>query len=67
MSDLNTIVHVESRNLFCNARNISATPASPACVATRICSTYLDLGAASYIDRHRERMEPGMRGPGILL
>ncbi len=47
MSDLKTIVHVESRSLFCKARNISATPASPACVATRICSTYFDLGAAS--------------------
>ena len=30
------------------ARKISATPASPVCVATRICSTYLDLGAASW-------------------
>lgn len=49
ISDLNTIVHVVSRNLFCNVRNISATPASPACVATRICSTYFDLGAASYL------------------
>lgn len=47
MSDLKTIVHVESRSLFCKARNISATPASPVCVATRICSTYFDLGAAS--------------------
>lgn len=49
MSDLKTIVHVESLNRFCNARNISATPASPACVATNMCSTYLDLGAASYL------------------
>ena len=48
MSDLKTIVHVESLNLFCSARKTSATPASPACVATKICSTYLDLGAASY-------------------
>ena len=30
MSDLKTMVHVESRSLFCNARKISATPASPA-------------------------------------
>ena len=48
MSDLKTIVHVESRNLFCKARNISAVPASPACVATRMCSTYFALGGASY-------------------
>lgn len=38
---LNTTVHVESRRRFCNARNTSATPASPECVATRICSMYL--------------------------
>ncbi len=30
MSALKTIVHVESRNRFCSARKISATPASPA-------------------------------------
>ena len=30
ISDLNTIVQVESRNRFCKARKISATPASPA-------------------------------------
>lgn len=47
MSALKAMVHVESLNLFCKARNISATPASPACVATRMCSTYFDLGAAS--------------------
>lgn len=47
MSALNTIVHVESRSRFCNARKISATPASPAWVATRICSTYFALGGAS--------------------
>ena len=47
MSALKTIVHVESRNRFCSARNISATPASPAWVAMRICSTYLALGGAS--------------------
>ena len=45
---LKTMVHVESRSRFVRARKISATPASPACVATRICSTYLDFGAASY-------------------
>jgi len=38
---LNTTVHVESRSLFCNALNTSATPASPECVAMRICSMYL--------------------------
>lgn len=47
ISDLKTMVHVESLNLFCKARNISATPASPACVATSMCSTYFDLGAAN--------------------
>ena len=50
MSDLKTIVHVESRSLCCNVRKTSATPASPAWVATRICSTYFDFGAASYED-----------------
>lgn len=30
MSDLKTIVHVESLRRFCKARKISATPASPA-------------------------------------
>ena len=44
---LKTMVHVESRRRLVRARKISATPASPACVATRICSTYLDFGAAS--------------------
>ena len=29
ISDLNTIVHVESRSRFCNVRKTSATPASP--------------------------------------
>ena len=38
---LNTTVHVESRSRFCSARNTSATPASPECVAIRICSMYL--------------------------
>lgn len=47
ISDLKTMVHVESRNRFCSARKTSPTPASPACVATRMCSTYLDFGAAS--------------------
>lgn len=49
ISALNTIVHVESRSLFCIALNISATPASPAWVATRMCSTYLAFGAANLI------------------
>jgi hypothetical protein len=48
MSALKTIVHVESRSRFCSARKISATPASPAWVAMRMCSTYLALGGASY-------------------
>jgi len=38
---LKTTVHVESRSLFCSTRNTSATPASPECVAMRICSIYL--------------------------
>lgn len=38
---LNTTVHVESRRRFCKARKISATPASPECVAIRMCSMYL--------------------------
>ena len=50
ISALNTIVHVESLKRFCRVRNISATPASPAWVATRICSTYLALGGASYLN-----------------
>lgn len=49
MSDLKTIVHVESLRRFCKARKISATPDSPAWVATSICSTYLALGGASYV------------------
>ena len=44
---LKTMVHVESRRRFWRARKISATPASPAWVATRMCSTYFDFGAAS--------------------
>jgi hypothetical protein len=44
---LKTMVHVESRRRFVRARKISATPASPACVATKMCSTYFDFGAAS--------------------
>ena len=51
MSDLKTIVHVESRRRFCRARKISATPASPVWVATRMCSTYLALGGASCLYR----------------
>lgn len=49
INDLKTMVHVESRSRFWSARNISATPASPAWVAIRMCSTYLALGAASFI------------------
>lgn len=47
MRALKTIVHVESRSRSWSVRNISATPASPVWVATRMCSMYLDLGAAS--------------------
>lgn len=49
ISDLNTMVHVESLSLFCKVRNISATPASPAWVAVKMCSIYFDFGAASYL------------------
>jgi hypothetical protein len=45
---LKTMVQVESRRRLVRARKISATPASPACVATSMCSTYFDFGAASY-------------------
>lgn len=48
MSALKTIVHAESRSRCWSVRNTSATPASPVCVATKMVSTYLDLGAASY-------------------
>ena len=48
MSALKTMVHVESRNRSCRVRKISATPDSPPCVAERMGSIYLDLGAASY-------------------
>ncbi len=54
MRDLNTMVHVESRKRFWRARKTSPTAASPACVATRMCSTYLDFGAASYKYRHQQ-------------
>lgn len=53
---LKTTVHVESRSRCCNALNTSPTPASPACVATRICSMYFVLGGAAY-----ERGEVGSR------
>lgn len=48
MSDLKTMVHVESLKRFCRVLKISATPASPAWVAMRMCSTYLALGGAGY-------------------
>lgn len=47
ISALNTTVHVDSRSRICRVRKISATPASPVWVATRIFSIYFDLGAAS--------------------
>ena len=39
-------VHTLSLSLIFNARNTSAMPASPACVAINICSTYFAFGAA---------------------
>lgn len=48
MSALKTMVHVESRSRSLSVRKTSATPASPECVARRMCSTYLALGGASY-------------------
>lgn len=47
INDLNTTVHVESRNLSCSVWKTSATPVSPSRVADRIVSTYFDFGAAS--------------------
>lgn len=47
ISDLNTIVHVESRIRSWRVRKTSATPASPVRVAMRICSTYLSFGTAN--------------------
>jgi hypothetical protein len=47
MRDLKTIVHVESRSRNWRVRKISAMPASPLCVARRMCSIYFDLGGAS--------------------
>jgi len=41
------MVHDESRRRFCNARKTSATPASPWCVAIKMCSIYLDFGGAA--------------------
>jgi hypothetical protein len=61
---LKTIVHVESRSRFVRARKISATPASPAWVATRMCSTYLDLGAASYVYGMHRLARPKSRTGG---
>lgn len=49
MRALKTMVHVESRRRCWRVRNTSATPPSPAWVATRIVSTYLALGAASFV------------------
>lgn len=45
---LNTTVHVESRSRFCKERKTSATPASPECVAIRMCSIYFVFGGAAY-------------------
>jgi len=48
ISDLKTIVHVESLKRICKVRKTSATPESPPFVADRIGSMYFDLGAANY-------------------
>ena len=45
---LKTMVHVESRSRYCSALNTSPTPASPACVAIRICSMYFVFGGAAW-------------------
>lgn len=66
ISALNTIVHVESLKRFCRVRNIPATPASPAWVATSICSTYLALGGASYL-RAVSRVVPTRGHPMLAL
>ena len=50
MSDLKTIVQVESRSRNWSVRKTSATPASPPCVADSMASTYFNLGAASLED-----------------
>jgi hypothetical protein len=47
ISDLNTIVHVESRSRSCNVRKTSATPDSPPFVADKMGSMYFDFGAAN--------------------
>ncbi len=67
MRDLKTIVHVESLRRFCKARKISATPASPAWVATRMCSTYLALGGASYIKRSTKGSQHRLMGILALI
>lgn len=56
MRPLKTMVHVESRSRLVMVRKTSATPASPAFVATRMCSTYFDLGGASWIETQSMRI-----------
>ena len=67
MSALKTIVHVESLRRFCRVRNISATPASPAWVATRMCSTYLALGGASCFEWLTNGSEHSLMSPLALI
>ena len=55
MSDLKTIVHVESRNLLVRVRKISAMPASPVWVAVKIVWMYFAFGAASCISIRNEQ------------
>lgn len=69
---LNTTVHVESRSLFCNALNTSPTPASPECVAIRMCSMYFVLGGAACYHRSgsatgRPWMFPGQKATHLDL
>ena len=65
MRPLKTTVHVESRRRNCRARKTSEIPASPECVATRMCSMYLVFGGAacreSWLADVRRRQRDGDR------
>lgn len=63
MSDLKTMVHVESRSLSCRVWKTSATPVSPPRVADRIGSTYFVFGAASCLGQQRFMFAPGLDSP----
>lgn len=71
---LKTTVHVESRNRWWSARNTSPTPASPECVATRMCSMYFVFGGAACEryswsgpdnDKNKPTILAGTRGGGV--